>query len=298
MRNYGGVWPALLTPMTSDAQPNLPVLEQLVEALVADGLDGLYITGSTGQWPLLRFAERCSIAETVVRTVGGRIPVMVHVGSAATDEAIALARHAQEIGADAVSAVAPIYYSHSADTIFGFYNAVGAATDLPLYTYHLSIVNKLSVGAEEYAKRLLSVPNIAGMKFTEQDLFTLGLIHTYAGDRLQLFSGADEVMCHAALCGTVGAIGTFYNVWGPQCRKVRAEFQAGAVAQGMKFMLAFQKAIAMSLHSGGVWAFLRSAVRLKYGFDIGLPRPPLGSTDRGWKDEDVAMVLELVDQAV
>src|SRR5437588_813736 len=56
------------------------------------------------------------------------------------------------------------------------------------------------------------VPNAAGLKFTDVDLYTLGLIHTYSGDRLQLLSGADEVMCHAVLSGAVGAIGTFYNL--------------------------------------------------------------------------------------
>jgi hypothetical protein len=60
-------------------------------------------------------------------------------------------------------------------------------------------------------------------------------------------------------------------------------------------MLRFQTAIADILDSGGMWAFICSAMRLKYDIDVGMPRPPLGATDKPWKDADVQRVLEAVD---
>src|SRR5205085_781458 len=145
--------------------------------------------------------QRRSIAERVVKTAGGRIPINIHVGAVATDDAVALARHAAKIGADAVSTVAPIYFPANADITFDHYHRIGAATDLPLFLYHLSVVNQLVLEPREYAERLLGVPHIAGMKITDRDLYTFGLIHSYTGGKLPLFSGADEVMCHAALSG-------------------------------------------------------------------------------------------------
>lgn len=290
-----GVWPALLTPLDPDAQPALHVVEQLTDRLIRDGLDGLYIVGSTGQWLNLSFAERCAVAERVVNAAARRVPVMVHVGAATTDEAIALAQHAKRSGADAVSAVAPIYYAHSADVVFEHYRAIGSATDLPLFVYHLSQTNQLTIGAEEYARRLLALPNIAGMKVTDRDLYSFGLIHAYAGDRLQLFSGADEVMCQAVLSGATGAIGTFYNLWGAACRRARAACCNGDVAGATAFMLRFQKAIDQVLRSGSIWTFLRQAIRVKYDIDVGNPRRPLGATDRAWEGEDVKRLIALVD---
>lgn len=292
---FNGLWPALLTPLDGQETPALAVVEQLTDVLIGEGLDGLYIVGSTGQWPLLTFAERCAVAERVVTSAAGRVPVMVHVGAASTAEAVALARHAKGTGADAVSAVAPIYYAHSADVVFEHYRAIGSATDLPLFVYHLSQTNQLALGPEEYARRLLTLPNIAGMKITDRDLYTFGLIHAYAGERLQLFSGADEVMCQAVLSGAIGAIGTFYNLWGPACRQARRAFTAGDVSGGTAFMLRFQQAIAQVLQSGSIWTFLRQALRMKYDLDIGLPRPPLGSRDRPWPEEEVWRVVGLVD---
>ncbi len=294
-KKLSGIWPALLTPLDKDSMPALSMVEHLTDRLIREGMDGLYIVGSTGQWPLLTFVERCAIAERVVVAAMGRVPVMVHVGAVSTGESVALARHAKSIGAAAVSAVAPIYYAHSADVVFGHYRAIGAATDLPLFVYHLSQTNQLAISPEDYVRRLLELPNIAGMKITDRDLYTFGLIRAYAGDRLQLFSGADEVMCQAVLCEAIGAIGTFYNVWGSSCQKARRAVVGGDVAGGTAFMLRFQTAIAQVLQSGSIWAFLRQAVQLKYGLDVGLPRAPLGSMDRPWSEEDVCRVIALVD---
>jgi N-acetylneuraminate lyase len=293
---FAGIWPAMFTPMTADSRPSLPACEQMVDLFARQGLGGIYLVGSTGQWPLLTIAERKAIAETVVKAAGSRLPVMVHVGAVATEDAVDLARHAVKIGAAAVSAVGPIYYSHSADSLFEYYRRIGSASDLPLFAYHLSTVSKMALGPREYAARLLEIPNVAGMKITDHDLYPFGLIHAFAGDRLKLFSGADEVMCHAVLSGAIGAIGTFYNVWGPACQTAREATAKGDIAAGREFMLRFQTAIADVLDSGGMWAFIRAAMRLKYGIDVGMPRPPLGATDRPWKDADVQRVLDRVDQ--
>lgn len=293
---FGGVWPAMVTPLTESGELALEQIDGLVEWFVEQGLNGLYVVGSTGQWPLLHPDERRKVAQRAVRAAAGRIPVMVHVGAVATGDAVALARHAAEIGADAVSCVAPIYYPASADVTFEHYRRIGAATDLPLFVYHLSNVNQLALDARDYVDRLLAVPNIGGMKITDRDTYLFGLIHATAGDRLQLFSGADEVMCQAALSGAIGAIGTFYNVWGKACREARQQFLDGSVATGQHFMLSFQQVIAEVLRSQSIFGFLRAAIRLKSGVDIGPPRAPLGAMDKPWAESDVRRLLAQVDE--
>jgi N-acetylneuraminate lyase len=293
---FGGVWPAMLTPLTDSGEVNLPEIDKEIDLFVRQGMGGLYVLGSTGQWPLLNPDQRKAAAERIVKAAGGRIPVIVHVGAVATDDAVALAKHAAKIGAEGVSAVAPIYYPAGPDIIFEHYRRIGAASDLPLYVYHLSVVNQVSLGARQYADRVMALPHIAGMKITSGDLYQFGVMHLHAGDRLRIFSGADEVMCHAALSGAIGAIGTFYNVWGPACAAARAAFMAGNFAKGRSFMLAFQDAIDRVL-SSGAWTFLRSAMRIKYRIDIGPARAPLGMLDKPWQDADVEKILALVDDA-
>jgi N-acetylneuraminate lyase len=294
---FGGIWPAMLTPLTETGQISHEQIEKLVDLFVRQRLGGLYVLGSTGQWPLLSVEQRQAAAERIVKTAGGRIPVMVHVGAVATDDAVALARHAARIGADAVSAVTPIYYPAGADIVFEHYRRIGAASDLPLFVYHLSIVNQIALDPRDYAERVLALPHIGGMKITDRDLYQFGVMHAHAGTRLQLFSGADEVMCHAALSGAIGAIGTFYNLWGATCQAARQRFVEGSFETGRRFMLAFQSAIAEVLRSQSVWGFLRAAMRHKYDVDIGPPRPPLGMLDKAWKAADVERIITLVDGA-
>jgi N-acetylneuraminate lyase len=294
---FSGLWPAMVTPLDASGRVNEEAIERLVELFIRQDLDGLYVVGSTGGWPLLSVAERRTIVERVVRAAQGRLPIMVHVGAATTADAQALARHAAEVGADAVSSVAPIYYPVSADGVFEHYRRIGAASELPLFVYHLQGITPASTSTADYVERLLALPHIAGMKITSGDLFQFALIHAAGGKRLRLFSGADEVMCQAAVCGAVGAIGTFYNVWGAAGRAARQAFVAGDFTAGRRFMLAFQQALGEILHSGGVWSFLRAAMQRKHGIDIGMPRAPLGMLDRPWDAADVQRLLALVDEA-
>jgi N-acetylneuraminate lyase len=294
---FAGIWPALLTPLAEDGSPNLHQVEKLVELFIDQQLDGLYVLGSTGQWPLLRTEERQAVAERVMQTAGGRIPVIVHVGAATTEDAVDLARHAAQIGADGISSVAPIYYAYGSDAVFEHYRRIGAASELPFFIYHLARGNQPTLDPHVYAERLLALPHVAGMKITDPDLHQFGLIHTYTGNRLTLFSGLDELMCQAAVSGAAGAIGTFYNLWGKPCQKVRQAFVAGDFLLGRQFMLTFQQAIAEIVSKGSIWGFLQVAMRLKYAIEIGKPRPPLGLADPLWKKNDVERLISMVEQA-
>ena len=296
-RDFQGVWPAMITPLNDSGEPNCEVIEQLVELFVRQQLGGLYILGSTGQWPLLPLNQRREVAERVVKCAAGRIPVMVHVGATATDDAVELARHAESTGADGVSSVTPIYYSVSADDAFLHYRRIGEASRLPLYVYHLSSVNQVTLDPREYARRVLDLPNIAGMKLTDNDMFQFGVIAAVAGDRLRLFSGADPLVCHSALSGSVGAIGSFFNLWGAPAQRSRDAFVAGDFSAGRRFSAAFQSVLAEVLGSRSTWSFLRTAMRIKYEIDIGMPRAPLGARDQDWSDGDVERLIEQVDSA-
>ena len=291
---YTGLWPAMLTPLREDGAPCLETVARLIELFVQQGLGGVYLTGSTGQWPLLTPEERRSIVEVAVKTAAGRLPVMVHVGAPATGEAMALARHAAEVGADAVAAVGPSYYGHSSAGVFEHYRQIGGATGLPFYVYHLMGVTQALTDPAGYVEQLLTLPNIAGMKYTDRDLYTLGVMRACAGDRLNFFSGADELLCHAVLSGADGAIGTFYNLWGAECHAARAACVAGDLDTARDFMLRFQLALSRILAGAGTWSFLRTAMRRKHGIEVGMPRPPLGATDREWSVAEVDELLALV----
>lgn len=292
-----GVWPALVTPLDVDGNPNIDQLEKWVDLLITQGMDGLYLLGSTGLGFLLNEASRKKVTEVVADVNSGRVPIIVQVGSMTTAESVRLAKHAATCSIEGISSVAPVYYGSSDGTsgmALRHYEEIAESTELPFFPYQLGSTG-FSDGLVGFVNKLLQLPNMAGMKLTTTNLLEISTIAYSAKGRLTLFSGADELMCHAALCGTSGAIGSFYNLFGAECQYVREEFLKGNVPLATSFMLIFQEFIAEVLPN--VWTFLRQAIQLRYAIDIGPSIAPVGNTNSPWKESDIERYLEKIEKA-
>lgn len=278
----------MFTPVLENGEPAFDQLERLVELLISQDLDGLYILGSTGQGVLFTEEQRKKIAKAVTEVNGGRVPVIVQVGSLTTDESVRLAKHAQTCGVDGISSVGPIYFSGNTESALEHYRNIATATDLPFFPYQLGDNSMGDTTA--FVEKVMQIPNVEGMKLTTSQLLEISLIHNYAGNQLKLFSGSDELFCHASLCGTVGAIGSFYNLWGASCKQVLIAFKNGDYELAREFMLAFQKTIQLVMPN--IWPFLRQAMLLKYNIDIGRTKAPLGNSQKNWDEQEVVDIME------
>jgi N-acetylneuraminate lyase len=286
-----GVWPAMFSPVTKDGKISETELEKLIEMLIKEGADGLYILGSTGQGFLFNEQERKEITEQVVQIVHKRIPIIVQVGAISTDECVRLARHAARTGADAISSVGPIYYGPSGNMAFEHYYKIAYATDLPFIPYQIGhATNKALV------EKLMDIPNIVGMKLTTLNLLEISSVYRQTKGAWQLFSGADELICQAALCGTAGAIGSTYNVLPAVFKQVRERFLAGEVAMANEFMLTFQNLIEDILPV--IWSYYRRAMLLKHNIDIGDPKPPLLPHTLKWSDKEIMQMITDLEEIV
>lgn len=276
-----GLWPALLTPVTSEGKVNEKELEKIIELIVAQQLDGIYLLGSTGQGFLYPEEERKHIAKLSLEITNRRLPVIVQVGALSTDESVRLAQHAAAHGADGISSVGPIYYATSPAMGLEHYKKIANATNLPFFPYQIGN----SPMTDDMIKQLLEIPNVKGLKLTTGSLLEISAINIKSKGVWKLFSGADELMCHAAVCGTVGAIGSTYNLFGPVCQYVRREFLDGNVKLGMDFMIEFQELILEILPC--IWTFFQRGMQLRYGIDIGTAKAPLLSPELSWSDEEL-----------
>lgn len=291
---FQGIWPAMFTPVDAEGQPVLPLVEQLVDQLVQEGVPGLYILGSTGQGVLFSAKQRMEIAEAVIQSANKRVPVMVQVGSMTTKESMKLAQHAEKSGASAVSSVGPIYFGGGAPMVLEHYRQIAQSTDLPFFPYQLGN-HSIQGDVKEFIDALTQMPQVTGMKLTTTDLLIISTIRNHAGNRLALFSGADELLCHSSLCGTVGAIGSMYNFWFKECNHVRNEFIKGDFELAKNFMLEFQRIIFKFLPN--VWTFFRQVMMLKYQIDIGDAVHPVGNVHEIWPEEEVVQLLQEFEAA-
>lgn len=276
-----GLWPAVFTPVKSDGKVNEPELEKLLELIIQQKLDGIYLLGSTGQGFLYSEEERKYIAERSLEIVAGRLPVIVQVGALSTDESVRLAKHAETHGATAISSVGPIYYAASPTMGLEHYKKIATAISIPFFPYQIGN----SPMTDDMIQAMLEIPNVQGLKLTTMNMLEISAINIKARGKWKLFSGCDELICHAAVCGTVGAIGSTYNLFGPVCQYIRKEFLQGQVQLGMDFMLEFQELILEILPC--IWTFYHRGMKLRYGIDIGEPKAPLLAPTLNWTDEEL-----------
>lgn len=294
----GGIWPAVLSAVDNDGKPDLAAMDQLVELFNEQGLDGLYIVGSTGQGPALSMETRKALCERICRTNANRIPVMVHVGAVSVYDAVELAKHAADCGADAISSVPPIYFPVDVKLTFNHYELIAGATDLPFMPYHTGFNNIALPSVDEYARLLKALPNFAGVKLTEANFVFFSMLREQLGDEFVLFSGFDEMTLHAVMSGADGAIGTWMNLWGPAFKKVDAAFRAGNVELGRKFTREFINTAAPLVAEKSHFApFISHAMRLEYNIDIGPGRGPFYISDATFTDQFVRERIDRVNAA-
>lgn len=208
LTSFCGVVPALLTPFAQDGALDLPRLRNITRHLLARGVHGLYLTGSTGEGFMMSPDEREQVVETVIDEAAGAVPIVVHVGAISTHVSAGLARHAQAAGADGISSVPPIYWQFTADQVFAYYAELTASTDLPMIAYNVPMA---SLGYD-LLLRLAQIKGMAGVKYTATTHFDIMRLKEDVGPDFLVFSGADEMAISGLAFGADGIIGSFYNL--------------------------------------------------------------------------------------
>lgn len=163
---FSGVIPPLVTLFDESGRIDDDANKRQIEFLIAGGVHGILALGSTGEAMHLSADERREFARLVVRQVNGRVPVLVGCLSTSTDEAVALARHVQEIGADGVVVIPPYYWSPNDTAIETHIGAVARAVELPVLIYHFPAVIGRIIPVPLVAKLAQAHANVLGIKET------------------------------------------------------------------------------------------------------------------------------------
>jgi N-acetylneuraminate lyase len=223
------IFSALVTPMHNDESIDYGTLSKLVDSQLGRGVEGFYCCGSSGEGLLLSLDERAEIVRTVVQSAAGRAPVIAHVGTIRTADAIALAKDAEASGADAVSLIPPYYYRFTAGEILGYYNQVMAATSLPVIIYNIPQFTQVQFD-KTLAGPLLDQDQVLGVKHTAHDLYSLERM-TAAYPEKVFFNGFDEIYLSSLAAGAKATIGTTVNLQPELFLRTRNLFESGNLAE-------------------------------------------------------------------
>ena len=271
-----GLVAATFTPMHADGSLNLGQVCPIVDYLVDRGLSAIYVCGSTGEGPSLTMGEREATAAAFVEAAAGRLPVVVQVGHTSLAEARRLAAHAQEVGAEAISAVAPYYFKpQSVDVLLDCLAEITAgAPALPFYYYHIPAITGVDLDVVELLRRgRQRLPTLVGVKYTAPTLDELQTLRAMDDGRFDVLHGRDEMLLAALAIGARGAIGSTYNFAAGLYHRMTAAFDAGDLRQARRCQTLSVAMIRAILRCGGQ-AGLKAAMNL-IGPDCGPARLPL-----------------------
>ncbi len=201
-----GIYAPIVTPFNADESINYPVLAQLIEYLIENGISGLVPGGTTGEVYALSEAERLEIFQFVKDQVKGRVTLIAGTNSGATRDVIRYSQAAEKMGYDALMVAVPPYSRPTQRELLAHYRAVAQSVNLPIVLYNFPWRAGTEVGYE-VMDGLLDLPNIIGIKEASSDMSRVYEFHLRYGDRYQMICGSDDQALDYFLWGTTAWIG-------------------------------------------------------------------------------------------
>jgi 2-dehydro-3-deoxy-D-pentonate aldolase len=164
-----GIIPPMITPLAGRDRLDEPGLERLLEHIIGGGVQGLFILGTCGEAPSLSYRLRRELITRVCQQVRGRLPVLVGITDTSMVEAVGLARHADEAGANALVTSAPYYFPIGQPELVNFVERLVGELPLPLYLYNMPQLTKMQFSLDT-VKRFIDQERIVGVKDSSGDL--------------------------------------------------------------------------------------------------------------------------------
>lgn len=251
--------PATFTPFTDNGELNLPGIDRQAQVLSERGIGTVFVNGTTGEGASMSLQERETAAARWVnaaRPLG--LKVIVHVGHANPREAAALAGHAQSIGADGAAALAPYFFRPATVQELVEVCAIIAAgaPELPFYYYHIPSMTGVYLNMHEFLPAAADrIPNLAGVKFTFENLMDYQLALNLQHGRFDCLFGRDELLLAALVLGAQGAVGSTYNFLSPLFDDLIKAFNDQNLGEARTLQLRAQHVIQVGVRFGGLPAF-------------------------------------------
>jgi 4-hydroxy-tetrahydrodipicolinate synthase len=240
---FKGSIPALVTPFTTGGAVDEKAFADHVEWVIAEGSSGLVPVGTTGESPTLSHDEHKRVVELCVEVAAKRVPVIAGAGSNNTTEAIELAQHAEQAGADALLVVTPYYNKPTQKGLYAHFSAIADAVSLPIFIYNIPGRSVIDMSPETMGKLAKAHKNIVGVKDATGKIERVSEQRISCGTDFIQLSGEDATALGFNAHGGVGCISVTANVAPRLC----AEFQTATLAGDYKKALEYQDRL-MPLH--------------------------------------------------
>lgn len=303
IEKYRGVIPAFYACYAPDGTVSVEGVKALTRHLIAKGVKGLYVGGSSGECIYQSVAERKTVLEAVMSEAKGKLTIIAHVACNNTADSAELAAHAEACGVDAIASIPPIYFHLPNDAIADYWNTISAAapnTEFVIYNIPQLAGTALTM---PLLSKMLENPNVVAVKNSSmpvQDIqmFKDAGIAARGKDGFAVFNGPDEQFVSGRVMGADGGIGGTYAVMPELFLKMNELLAEGNVERAREIQYQSDRIIyKMCEAKGNLYAVMKEILRRMYGLELGGVRAPLPNL----VSADEAVVVEaqkMIEEAI
>jgi len=223
MKNFGRILTAMITPFHDDLSVNYEATATLAKYLVANGSDGLVVTGSTGEAATLSNEEKLKLYEVVLDAVGDKATIIAGTGSNDTRASIELTKAAEKLGVHGIMLVGPYYNKPPQEGFYQHFKAIAEATSLPIILYNVPGRTASNILPTTVA-RLAEIKNIVAIKEASGNLEQMSEIIRTTPSDFMVYSGDDSLTLPALAIGAVGIISVASHIVGNRMQEMIAAF--------------------------------------------------------------------------
>lgn len=277
-----GLIAAPLTAYHPDGTVNVDIIPLYADFLCSNGVVGVFVNGTTGEGLSLTVEERMALAEQWVKAAPADFRVIVHVSHTCAATAWDMAKHAARIGAWGIGQMGPIFFRPNTVEELADYAAQTAAQapELPYFYYHMPSMSGVCFPMLEFLKAAtLTIPNLAGIKYTHEDLVDFELCRQFKDGKYDILYGRDETLLCALALGCRGAVGSTYNIMAPLYRRLIDAFDSGDLNEARRLQNISMRAIRSLAQTTSFISALKEVVNM-IGLNMGDVRSPLKNIGR------------------
>lgn len=292
MKKLTGLIAAPHTPFDINNKVNFGAIDQIAEVLIAQGVKGAYVCGTTGEGIHCSVEERKAIAERWVKAADGKLDLILHTGALSITDAVELTEHAETLDILATSAIGPCFFKPgSVDDLVEYCAQIAAAAPSKGFYYYHSGMSGVNLDLEQFLiKGGERIENLSGAKFNHVDLYEYQRCVRVANGKYDIPFGVDEFLPAGLAVGAVGAVGSTYNYAAPLYLEIIEAFNRGDQAKVTALMDKVIAIIRVLVEYGGVAAG-KVAMQL-HGIDAGNPRTPIRSLTDAQKADVLAKMRD------
>lgn len=273
---FNGIIPAFYACYDESGEVDGGRVEALAEHLIAKGVKGLYVGGSSGECIYQNVEERKLTLEHVMKVARGRVTVIAHVAANSTRDSMELARHAESVGVDAIAAIPPIYFKLPDYAIADYWNDISsAAPNTDFIIYNIPGLAGVAL-TKDCLSEMLKNPRVIGVKNSSMPTMDIQIFKSVGGEDFVVFNGPDEQLVSGLAIGADGGIGGTYGVMPEVYIKIKELIDNGMVKEA-SFIQDKANAIIYEMFSGhgNLYAVIKEIIKRREGLDIGGVREPL-----------------------